>query len=780
MSDEQTRETADGETPSESGQSMTEQTAPVRRKKKASSAAMPEDNTSSVTEDQAARPKKKRLQPKPTEGSGDTKETSAVKKKKKKRPSSEDGPAASAPASEKKKRPKQTAKKSEAQPDKTEDSATEIIEEASDKTKDVSAPDKPVKKKKKHPAPAADVSGSDSAEKAAADATPVKKKKKKRPANEGSGEKNHPRQKKASAESTAAPKKKKKKPASSDAAPKKPGTKKVANKVARKEPEKEPFRLSVPAPIQKVIDRRNKKKQIEADRLARISALREEYEAADPNNREDIREELAHALRVQKREERKRKEARKEHIIMALAAVVAVFLILLIVNRYHLTIQMPDGDAVSAQYGETYEDPEVTATYKGTIFHFRDADVDVDVSGTVNTDEEGSYELTYTASYRNKTVTAVRTVTVADTEAPVIELETDEESYTEPGTEYEEEGYTATDNYDGDLTDEVTSEERDGVVYYSVTDSHGNTGTAERTIHYDDNTAPVITLDSSVNRVLVDSDWEDSYSAYDDGDGDVTSRVTSEGTVDTSTEGTYTITYSVTDSYGNEATAERTVSVVYTLEDEVTGPNVIFLTFDDGPGPYTEELLDILAKYNVKATFFVTNQFPDYQDLIGREAEEGHTVAVHTYSHDFETVYTTDEGYWEDFDKMNDIIEEQTGERSTIFRFPGGSSNTVSRNYNEEEGIMTRLTQEAGEKGYEYFDWNVSSGDAGETTDSDEVYENIISQLDEHDVDVILVHDIHEYTVDCIEDVIVYALNNGYTFMPLSPGIYTCHHGVNN
>ncbi len=725
MSDEQIKETSGEDIPAESDQEMTEQPVPVRRKKKKHPSS--DSAAGNTAERSGKKPGKKR--PK-QDASGKADGESAQPRKKKKKPLSEDGSAQTVQSVRKKKDPESLPRRKKSV---SGDSA------AQKKKQIKAADDSAVQKKKRN---------------TASDDSAVPKKKQK----------------------TAADLRRRRKTSTSGSTSK-AGTGKKASPEGANSPS---FRLSVPAPIQNAIDRREKKKKIESDRLARIAVLKEQYQATDPDNREDIREELSRALRVQKREERKRKEARKEYITIAAAAVVAVFLILLILNRYHLTLDMPDGDAVEAQYGETYEDPKVTASYRGTIFHFRDAEVEVSTTGTVNTDEEGTYELTYTATHKNKSVSATRTVTVADTEAPVIELKTDEDSYTEPGTEYEEEGYTATDNYDGDLTDEVSREERDGVVYYSVTDSHGNTGTAERTIVYDDRSAPVITLDSSVNTVLVDSDWEDSYSAYDDGDGDVTDSVSVEGTVDTSTEGTYTLTYSVTDSSGNEATAERTVSVVYTMEDEVTGPKVIFLTFDDGPGAHTERLLDILAKYNVKATFFVTNQFPDYQDMIAREAEEGHTVAVHSYKHDFEDCYTTDEGYWEDFNKMNDIIEAQTGERTTMFRFPGGSSNTISRNYNEESGIMTRLTEQAAEKGYEYFDWNVSSGDAGQTTDSDEVYENIVSQLDDHDVSVVLVHDIHEYTVDCIEDVITYALNNGYTFMPLSPGIYTCHHGVNN
>ena len=205
---------------------------------------------------------------------------------------------------------------------------------------------------------------------------------------------------------------------------------------------------------------------------------------------------------------------------------------------------------------------------------------------------------------------------------------------------------------------------------------------------------------------------------------------------------------------------------------------IVFLTFDDGPGPYTEELLDILAKYDVKATFFVTNNFIEYNNMITREFRDGHSVAVHTYTHDYETVYTSEEAYWDDFNAMNDVVEELTGHRSDFFRFPGGASNEVSWQYNE--GIMTRLTQQAIERGLDYVDWDVSSGDGGSTDDTEEIISRVINGIEEYDVSVVLMHDTHDYSVNAVEDIILYCRENGYTLLPFYKGIYECHHGVNN
>lgn len=250
---------------------------------------------------------------------------------------------------------------------------------------------------------------------------------------------------------------------------------------------------------------------------------------------------------------------------------------------------------------------------------------------------------------------------------------------------------------------------------------------------------------------------------------------------------TETITQTTPETTPETTTPETTTEAAKTGWDGVTAEEmiangqatkIVFLTFDDGPGPYTEELLDILAKYNVKATFFVTGNGYDYERILAREYRDGHSVAVHTYTHDYETVYTSEEAYWDDFNKMNDILEEYTGHRSDFFRFPGGASNEVSWQYNE--GIMTRLTQQAIERGLDYVDWDVSSGDGGATDNSEDVYINVTTGIEEYDISVVLMHDTHEFTVNAVEDIIIYCQENGYTLLPFYKGIYECHHGVNN
>jgi peptidoglycan/xylan/chitin deacetylase (PgdA/CDA1 family) len=204
---------------------------------------------------------------------------------------------------------------------------------------------------------------------------------------------------------------------------------------------------------------------------------------------------------------------------------------------------------------------------------------------------------------------------------------------------------------------------------------------------------------------------------------------------------------------------------------------IIYLTFDDGPGQYTEQLLGILAKHNAKATFFVTNQFPKYQNLIKREAEEGHSIAVHSYLHDYKTIYSSTEQYWEDFEKMQQVIEEQTGYRTELVRFPGGSSNTISH---FTPGIMTELAKEVEEKGYTYIDWNASSGDGEAHTSRESVLADSEKQCSYSDTSVLLCHDIKQSTVDAMDEFLTWGEQNGYTFLPMSPHSKSCHQQINN
>ena len=209
---------------------------------------------------------------------------------------------------------------------------------------------------------------------------------------------------------------------------------------------------------------------------------------------------------------------------------------------------------------------------------------------------------------------------------------------------------------------------------------------------------------------------------------------------------------------------------------KVTG-KVIYLTFDDGPSIYTEDILNTLDKYNVKATFFVTcsGSLDKYAKKI---IEKGHTLGLHTCTHRYNTIYSSEGNYFNDLNSISNKVEELTGYKSKYIRFPGGSSNTISR-FNK--GIMTRLTQKVTEDGYKYYDWNIDSGDAA-GADKEGVYNNVISALKNHNysTNMVLMHDIKVSTKDALDSIIKDALDMGYTFSNINDYTNEVHHRINN
>ena len=474
--------------------------------------------------------------------------------------------------------------------------------------------------------------------------------------------------------------------------------------------------------------------------------------------------------------------------VVTISAMALVLVLLLaaawLMSTLSLEIQLNGDEQVTIQYGESYTDPGAVAVLKSSVLGEYTLDLPVEAEEPVSISGPGDYIIQYETGFWWLETSNERTLTVQDQEAPVITLISVPGSFTIPGQEYQEEGFVAKDNADGDITDKVQRTVTETEVIYTVTDSSGNVAEVRRTIVYGDVEAPALSLNEGAEiTVNVGTVYTDpGYTATDNADGDLTAQVQVEGSVDTYKSGTYTITYTVTDSYGNVTTATRTVTVQPVPQPDAVNPGdkVVYLTFDDGPCAYTKTLLDVLAKYNVKATFFVVDKGTNNNKIMQRIVEEGHAIGVHSLTHDYDTIYVNEDAYLQDFNAMRQIIYDQTGVWTTLFRFPGGSSNGVSKSYNEVPGIMTRLTKLMTDMGYQYFDWNVSSGDAGGVKTADGVFSNVVSGIQKHNVSVVLQHDIKKYSVEAVERIIIWGLENGYTFLPLDATSPVCHHSVNN
>ena len=437
---------------------------------------------------------------------------------------------------------------------------------------------------------------------------------------------------------------------------------------------------------------------------------------------------------------------------------------------------------MTLEVGEEYTELGAEATSVGRIFKNDGQPLEVSITGDVDTSKVGEYKVVYHAKALFIPGSAVRHVSVVDTVAPVIELQHNaEQAAVSSMADYVEEGYTASDNYDGDITDKVERTVTDTGVIYTVSDSSGNETSVERIVIG----PPVLTLSGDTELELVASPRfeEPGYEAHDAQGNDLTDRVEVSGNIVPYKVGSYTLTYSVTNDRGDTTTAERHINVVPAQQPDSVkpdNPKTIYLTFDDGPGPYTAQLLDVLARYNVKATFFVTALNSDYVDMIGRAYNEGHSIAVHTYSHDYRKIYASEEAFFDDFNAMEDVIYEQTGQYTKLCRFPGGSSNTVSQ-FNP--GVMSRLVDNMNNMGYKYFDWNVDSDDAGHTKTTNGIYTNVTEgcyAAAGYGYCLVLQHDVKDYSVAAIESIINWGLNNGYTFAALDMTSPTAHHGISN
>ncbi len=607
-----------------------------------------------------------------------------------------------------------------------------------------------------------------------------------------------------------------------------------------------------------------------------------------------------------------------------------------LVNRFELCIEPLEPD-VSMEYNTEYSSSGAKAVLYGDIL-FKEGkviDTPVNISDNVDISKTGIYTISYSAEYLWWNAQASSLVEIKDTQPPEIKLDSIDGYYTVFGFSYAEEGFSASDGYDGDITSLVKVEEKDGYVYYTVADASGNIAKEEREIFYVYPDPPVITLlgetkitikadgeykesgftaidyfgkditanvkvngkidmtqageyvleyvvtddygkkataqrtievlpvppkiklegEKEYSLFLLEEYTEKGFSAFDYSGKELTKDVIVTGEVDTEKSGEYVIEYTVTDSYGNTVTEKRVVTVkdkpippslellgsprlklykdedyseagftatafgkdasdlvsvegevfqevgtytvTYTLDDgygqvvtaerivmvvdvpqnrpENAGEKIIYLTFDDGPSQYTGQLLEILDKYNVKATFFVVDS--GKYDTMRQIVDQGHSIGIHSATHDYGEIYSSADAFFEDLYGMQDIIYRETGVLTTLMRFPGGSSNTVS-SFNP--GIMTYLTDAVEEAGFHYFDWHISSEDAGGIRTESGVYNMVVGSAKYYNKPIILQHDTKKFSIEAVDDIILWGLENGYVFMPLDENSPKAHHGINN
>lgn len=170
-------------------------------------------------------------------------------------------------------------------------------------------------------------------------------------------------------------------------------------------------------------------------------------------------------------------------------------------------------------------------------------------------------------------------------------------------------------------------------------------------------------------------------------------------------------------------------------EDGDSSDLKVYLTFDDGPSDLTPEVLDLLDKYDAKATFFVVyTDNEEYTSYLKEIVERGHTLALHSYSHDYDKIYKSVDAFLSDFETVYNWVYKETGVRPTLFRFPGGSTNG-------KKSVVNDIIAEMERRGFIYYDWNVSSGDGSNLTTTENILENVCTNVGSFDQPVVLMHD---------------------------------------
>ncbi len=440
-----------------------------------------------------------------------------------------------------------------------------------------------------------------------------------------------------------------------------------------------------------------------------------------------------------------------------------VFFLFLIVPKVHLT----GNGVITVNVNSKYQDQGIK------IDSFKELK-NVKAIDNVDTSRLGTYKVEYIYKDSFFKYYLQRKVRVEDLEAPVITLKGNKKEYYCPNKEYEELGYIAYDNVDGDITELVKVFKNRDKIVYEIKDSSNNKSTVIRKIVAKDQENPTMVLngDSTIFIPLNGNYEEDGVSVFDNCDNNIEKSLKTISNIDNTKIGDYKITYKVKDSGNNKASITRNIKVRKNLE-----PNTIYLTFDDGPRDgVTDKILDVLKEKEVKATFFVTNNGSD--DLIKRIVSEGHSIGIHTASHRYDVIYSSVDNYFNDLEIVRKRIYNLTGIDTNLIRFPGGSSNTISKKYSE--GIMSILVKEVLNKGYQYYDWNVDSGDASFAKDKMKLYNNVINSLSHDKYNVILMHDTKVVTMESLSSIIDYASSNGYRFDVLTAEIMPIGQKLNN
>lgn len=489
----------------------------------------------------------------------------------------------------------------------------------------------------------------------------------------------------------------------------------------------------------------------------------------------------------------------KKSVIITLI-ILCIIWFLWFMTHFLINFKLIGDKVIYLNCGEHYEE-------KGAIATFLGEELEVQVKDNVNINVEGRY----VAYYKARNVFGIakslkRNVIVKDKEKPKITLKGDKTIVLGLDEKYVELGYIATDNVDGDITDKVEVTNNIDIknygeykVIYRVTDSSNHTTEKIRKVIVKDMIAPTITLKgNTIVDVLIGEEYvEEGYSAKDNIDGDITSKVEVSNNINYKKLGSYQITYTVKDSYDNITTIKRTINVVKKLleyKDEYDkidntqrgwwsnnkfdhkrpsggadleelkkynayfmGPDekIIYLTYDEGSNDtYLPEIVEVLDKNEVKATFFLCrNYMLMNKDLVKKMVDNGHLIGNHTFHH-YEMPTLANKA---NFDKY---IYEIRAVEETYKEITG---KTMKKIYREPKGEWSyRSLKIVSDLGYKTFFYSADYLDYGDDVSKEVALQKMLDRY--HNGAIYLFHPKNKGNLESLEDFIKHMKKLGYKF----------------
>lgn len=207
----------------------------------------------------------------------------------------------------------------------------------------------------------------------------------------------------------------------------------------------------------------------------------------------------------------------------------------------------------------------------------------------------------------------------------------------------------------------------------------------------------------------------------------------------------------------------------------------VYLTFDDGPSPVTEQVLSILEEKQVKATFFVVGvNVNTHPDIIKKAVQQGHAIGVHSNTHVYGDIYKSTDAFFGDFDALYQSLSQIIGTPPVLYRFPGGSSNTLFKRYAQTGNIMEDIKVGLTQRSVNYVDWNVSGEDAvGRNRSASAIAADVINQVHKQYPAVVLLHDTadRKTSAEALPQIIDTLQSEGFTFAALDSTI-SCKHNI--